>query len=302
MTDLVFRPLVAGESHLFNSLSLDDTGLVGRSLLGHTYAMTDEGGEYRPEWTWVALRDGVVVARAAWWAAPTDDKPVALDWFDFTEADAAVRLLRAAPFTAEFELLLPPGWRERREIREAAQVRIDAAIVAGMELLVERYRYAWTPECGLPERTGRLEYRPEPDDAVILDVLRRVGVGSLDAHTRRMTRLHGPDAAARDELEFLNWLQSPREWWRLAYTLEGELAGIQVPGRNPSGFCVGFIGVLPEQRGHGYAYDLLVECTNDLTAFGATEISAATDQGNAPMAAHFAKAGYPVSQERVNLV
>jgi ribosomal protein S18 acetylase RimI-like enzyme len=75
-----------------------------------------------------------------------------------------------------------------------------------------------------------------------------------------------------------------------------------VPGRNPGGFCVGFIGVLPEQRGHGYAHDLLVECTHDLVGHGATEISAATDQGNAPMAAHFAKAGYPVSQERVNLV
>ncbi|GAA5185569.1 hypothetical protein GCM10023322_29870 [Rugosimonospora acidiphila] len=26
-------------------------------------------GEYRPEWTWIALRDGTVVARAAWWQA-----------------------------------------------------------------------------------------------------------------------------------------------------------------------------------------------------------------------------------------
>jgi RimJ/RimL family protein N-acetyltransferase len=88
----------------------------------------------------------------------------------------------------------------------------------------------------------------------------------------------------------------------LAYTPQGELAGIQVPSHNLSGPCVGFIGVLPEERGHGYAYDLLVECTHDLVCQGAERIAAATDKGNFPMAAAFAKAGYPITQERVNLV
>jgi RimJ/RimL family protein N-acetyltransferase len=300
MTDLVIRPLIAGESHLFTSLP--DPGLVGRGILGHTYSPTDEGGEYRPEWTWVALRDNVVVARAAWWAGPGDDKPIALDWFDFIDGDAAVRLLRTAPLQAEYDMILPPGWRDRPEVRTAAQTRIDAAIAAGMRLLVERYRYEWTPGQGLPERPQRLEFRPEPDDAVILDVLRRIGQGSLDAHTRHAVEEHGAERAAQEELDILNWFPSPREWWRLAYTPQGELAGIQVPSHNPNGPCVGFIGVLPEKRGHGYAYDLLVECTHDLVGQGAERIAAATDQGNFPMAAAFAKAGYPITQERVNLV
>jgi hypothetical protein len=183
-----------------------------------------------------------------------------------------------------------------------AQARIDTAIVAGMEPLVERYRYTWTPDCGLPERPGRLEFRPEPDDDVILDVLRRIGEGSLDAHTRHAVAAKGVDAAAREELDTLLWFPSPREWWRLAYTPQGHLAGIQVPVRNPNGPAVGFIGVVPEQRGHGYAYDLLVECTHDLVVYGAEGIAAATDRANVPMAAHFAKAGYPVTQERINLV
>ncbi len=66
-------------------------------MLGDTYGMIADGGQYRPEWTWVALRDGVVVARAAWWAKPGDERPLALDWFDFTDAEAAVQLLRTAP-------------------------------------------------------------------------------------------------------------------------------------------------------------------------------------------------------------
>lgn len=300
MRDLVIRPLVAGETPLFNSLA--DPGLVGRALLGHAFALADEGGEYRPEWSWIALRGGTVVARAAWWAGPQDTAPIALDWLDFTDADAAVQLLRTAPLRAEYDLLLPPGWRGRPAVEAAARARIDAATAAGMEPLVERYRYEWTPECGIPGRPGRLEFRPEPDDEVILDVLRRVGQGSLDAHTRRSVADGGADAAAREELDILRWYPSPREWWRLAYTPGGELAGIQIPAQNPNGPCVGFIGVLPGLRGHGYAYDLLVECTHDLVSYGAERIAAATDQANLPMAAHFAKAGYPVTQERINLV
>ncbi|MCX4472613.1 GNAT family N-acetyltransferase [Micromonospora sp. NBC_01655] len=296
MTDLVIRPLVAGEQHLFDSLP--DPGLVGRAAFGQTYA----DGTYRPEWTWVALRDGTVVARAAWWAGPDDPAPLALDWFDFTDAEAAVELLRAAPLRAEYSISLPPGWRDAPAVRAQAQARIDAATAAGMAVLVERYRYRWTADCGLPERPGRLEFRPEPDDTVILDVLRRVGEGSLDAHFRHAAQRHGPQAAAQEDLDLLLWMPGPRDWWRLAYTADGHLAGITVPSRNHTDPVVAFIGVLPERRGHGYAYDLLAEATHLLVEAGADRIAAATDQHNTPMAATFARAGYPIEYERVDLV
>ncbi|AJZ83126.1 N-acetyltransferase [Streptomyces antimycoticus] len=302
MTDLVIRPLTEDDAHLFHTLRVP--ALVGRGCLGHTYATVGQGGEYRPEWTWVALREERVVARAAWWAGPEDTAPIALDWFDFAdgEADAAAELLRTAPLRTEYSLLTPPGWRDQPELRAAAQARIDAAVAGGLVPLVERYRYEWTPECGLPERPGRLEFRPEPDDAAIEDALRRIMPDTLDAHDRRAIARGGVDAAVRELMDILAWLPSPREWWRLAYTPGGELVGIQVPARNPGGPCVGYIGVVAEQRGHGYAYDLLVECTHDLVEQGATKIAAATDQPNLPMAAHFARAGYPVTQERIDLI
>ncbi|WP_031168377.1 hypothetical protein [Streptosporangium roseum] len=99
MTDLVIRPLTAGEEDLFESLP--DLGLVGFAAFGDTYADMAVAGEYRPEWSWVALRDGVVVARAAWWAGPKDVKPLALGWFDLTGRDVRaigrVDLQGAAP-------------------------------------------------------------------------------------------------------------------------------------------------------------------------------------------------------------
>ncbi|MGK5630561.1 GNAT family N-acetyltransferase [Streptomyces sp. URMC 123] len=305
MSDLVVRALTENDTHLFDTLDARlAPGLVGRSLLGHRWLPRHLGGEYRPDWTWVALRGGTVVARAAWWGGPEDDRPVALDWFDFAdgEADAAAELLRRAPLYAEYDLVLPPGWRARADVRAAGEARIAAATAAGMRPLVERYRYEWTPAAGLPERPGRLVFRPEPDDEVILDLLRRIGEGSLDAHTRRATEEHGPLAAAREELDFLRWLPSPRDWWQCAFTAEGRPVGLHIPAHNPGGPCIGFIGVLPERRGRGYAYELLVECTRKLVAEGAERIVAATDKDNRPMAAAFARAGYPIAQERVNLV
>ncbi|UCM90965.1 GNAT family N-acetyltransferase [Streptomyces marincola] len=282
--------------------SLPDPGLVGRPLLGPphgTFATVAAGGPYRPEWTWVASRGPEVVARAAFWGGPEDTAPLALDWFDFTDPAAGTELLRRVPLRADFELILPPAWREAPAVRAAADARIAAAGAAGYRPLVERFRYLWTPACGLPERPERLVFRPEPDDEVILDVLRRVHSRTLDAHALRAIERGGADLAAREELDFFRWCPSPRAWWRLAWTPDGELAGIAVPARNQTTPVIGFIGVVPEARGHGYGHDLLVECTHLLAAEGAGEIAAATDLGNAPMAAAFARAGYPVTQIRV---
>jgi RimJ/RimL family protein N-acetyltransferase len=299
VTDLVIRPLAAGEEPLFDSLA--DPGLVGPAALGRRYSDGIARGTYRPANTWVALRDGVVVARSAWWGRPDQGTPAVLDWFDFTDQEAAVQLLRAAPGLAEYSLALPPGWRHQPAVAEAAQARITAAEAVGMTLLVERYGYRWTPACGLPARPGRLEFRPEPDDDVILDVFRRVHRGSLDAHAQRAMASSGLDAAAAEDLEILRLMPSPREWWRLA-TAEGDVVGLTVPSRNYTDPVIGYIAVLPEHRGRGYSYDLLVEATHLLVAEGADRIIANTDVTNLPMAATFAKAGYPVSDHRVDLV
>ncbi|WP_052851216.1 GNAT family N-acetyltransferase [Streptomyces avicenniae] len=298
MTDLVIRHLVEDEATaLFTSLP--DPGLVGRALLDpprDTYATLAEGGEYRPEWTWIAERGGEVVARAAFWAGPEDTEPKVLDWFDFTDQAAGAELLRRTPLRGEYGLLLPAGWRDEPRTRVAAESRIAAATAAGYTTLVERYRYLWRPSDGLPERPGRLVFRPEPDDARILETLRRVHTVTLDGHARLAVEAGGVEQAAQEELDFFHWCPSPRAWWRLAYTPEGELVGIQVPAYNPTAPIVGFVGVVPEQRGHGYAYDLLAECTHTLAAEGVEKIAAATDVGNVPMAKAFARAGYPVAQ------
>ncbi|MET9800182.1 GNAT family N-acetyltransferase [Streptomyces sp. NPDC006368] len=293
MTDPVIRALGTSDAHLFDTLP-DPLGAR------HAHARTT----HRPEWKRVALRDGKVVARGAWWGGPDDTTPLTINWFDVAEGeeDAGAHLLRTSPYQVELELNLPAGWREDPVTRAAGQARMRAAHTAGYEVLVERYMYLWTPDLGLPERPGRLTFAPEPDDGVFFDALRRIHAVTLDAHALRAIGQGGLDQAAQEELDFFHWCPSPREWWQVAYAPGGDLAGIHIPAHNPSGPCVGFIGVVPEHRGRGYAYDLLAECTHFLVERGARYIAGATDQGNAPMAANFAKAGYPVVRERVNLV
>ncbi|MEU6357291.1 GNAT family N-acetyltransferase [Streptomyces sp. NPDC047072] len=291
MTDLVIRALTERDASLFDELP-DPLGAREAHRATH----------HRPDWKRVALRDGKVVARGAWWGGPDDEHPVNINWFDVAEGEeeAGAELLRTAPWQVELELNLPPDWREDPLRRAAAEARFSSVREGGYELLVERYLYRWTPEHGLPERPGRLEFRPEDDDALFFDLLRRIHSATLDAHALLAIEEGGLDKAAQEELDFFHWCPSPREWWQIACTPEGDVVGIHIPAYNPSGPCIGFIGVVPEQRGHGYAYDLLAECTHYLVEHGAEFVAGATDRGNFPMAANFDRAGYPVVRERLN--
>jgi len=59
---------------------------------------------------------------------------------------------------------------------------------------------------------------------------------------------------------------------------------------------------MPGQRGHGYGYDLLAEAMHLLVQEDAQAIIADNDATNTLMARAFARAGYPISSERIILV
>ncbi|MFJ2608469.1 GNAT family N-acetyltransferase [Streptomyces sp. NPDC087425] len=244
MTDVVVRALDASTAPLFDTLPdpLDDR--TAHRLTRH-----------RPDWKRVALRDGVVVARGAWWGGPDDVEPVTVNWFDVAEGQEAAGavLLRTAPWQVELELNVPAGWPDDPRVRAAAEARVTAARATGYEPLAERLLYRWTPACGVPERPGRLVFRAEPDDAVFLDALRRIHSATLDAHALGAVAEGGLDGAVQQDFDFFGWCPSPRAWWQVAHPRQGDPVGTHIPARNPTGPCAAFIGVLPEHRGHGHA-------------------------------------------------
>lgn len=312
MSDLVIRPLRPGETELFLSYPFSRQPELWETA--RDFAALLAAGEYRPHHTWVAIRDGVVVARACWWAGPGDERPAALDWLEAEprpqQVELSTRLLHAAHETMrndegkrpDYHLFLPPGWRDQPEVRTAGEARLQAAQNAGLTPFVERYSYAWSAQRdGLPPRSDRLAFRPA-NDQDMLDALRQVLVGTLDAHGRHDVAAHGIDRAAELQLEGLHWFPSPREWWQLAYTGSGELVGLIIPARNYSMPTIGYLGVVPHQRGHGYVNDLLAEMAWRLAELApGEEVGADTDFDNVPMAKAFTRAGFRTTFEHLVL-
>jgi RimJ/RimL family protein N-acetyltransferase len=284
--------------------------------------------QYRPEWTWIAEDEGRILARAIWWGFGDAAYPLVLDCVSADDSlpaggsvservALAARLIAAGQQALRgpgrsvapgFEINLPTGWRSDPAAADAFGWRHAAAARAGLTDELERIRFEWTPDAGLPRSSGRLVFRPEPDDDVFLDVFRQIAVGSLDVITRREVAALGAARQARDDMGIYLAMPGDRDWWRLAYTAEppgtgdttgpgdggrpGQLAGMILPNRNSNGAVVGYLGVLPGMRGRGYINDLVAETTRFHAGRGEPRIGATTDTTNLPMAAAFERAGY----------
>lgn len=277
------------------------------SVDGERFREETAAGRMRPEWTWFAGDGSRIVARALWWGRADSERPLVLDCLHVLpdvpdRAGLAAGLLAHghAKFGAvpDFNLMLPTGWRDDPAVAAAVAWRADAAGAAGLTDVVERLRYEWTPAAGVPGPSGRLVFRPGTDEE-FLAVFRRVAVGSLDVATQRGLAAIGADRQARGDLEFYRSCPGERSWWRLAETTDGELAGFAIPSATPYHRNVGYLGVVPELRGRGYADDLLGEITRMHASDGADRITATTDVPNTPMAAAFDRANYEVTEVRM---
>ncbi len=264
-------------------------------------------GSYRANRIWLAEDNtGRIVACAVWWGFCDGEHPLGLDglYVDsavgdrvalgaaLLQAGHAAFLSRGAQDIPRYDLFLKPGWRRDSAVCSEVEWRRAAAQSAGLTDEVERLRYEWTPDAGLEQSSGRLLFSPEPDDNVFLGAFRRVAVGSLDQDTRRgLTRL-GLERQARETLACYRGMPGKRDWWRVAHLADGNLVGFTIPSANEDHPVVGYLGVVPELRGHGYAGDLLAEATRILAAHGAERIRADTDTTNLPMAATFERGRY----------
>jgi RimJ/RimL family protein N-acetyltransferase len=301
--DLTLRPITGPEElGLFNSLP---------------YVINDEvdgdlaAGRRRPEWLWLALRANRVVARAGWWSRAGDQHPLLMDIFDVDGAtDDGVRLLKTAlpavvPAGAtppEYLRFLPADWRDQLHARQAVDDRVGALERVGAKLFVERLRLEWRPGTPIPELSGRLTFRPVCDPGELIELMTLVLDGTLDAHSRDdLTRMAPSQAAQEQYRDELERYASPREWWQIAMLPDGEPVGFVIPAHNGYQPIIAYLGVVPAHRGNGYIHDVLAAGTSLLAAQNVPQIHAATDVGNAPMAAAFARAGYVTFERQIDM-
>jgi RimJ/RimL family protein N-acetyltransferase len=301
--DLELRPISGpDELNLFNALP---------------YVLNDEvaddlaAGRRRPEWLWLALRGDRLVARAGWWSRAGDQRPLLMDIFDVDgDTEDAVALLQTAlpavvpagGVPGEYSRFLPADWRYHQQARKGVEDRMNALERVGARLFVERLRLEWRPGRPVAELSGRLSFRPARDPGELIDLMTLVLEGSLDAHSRdNLTRMT-PRQAAQDQYDNeLERYASPREWWQIATRPDGEPVGFVIPAHNGYNPIIAYLGVVPAHRGHGYVHDVLAAGTRLLAAQGVHRIRAATDVGNAPMAAAFARAGYLIFERQIDM-
>ncbi|QKW07713.1 GNAT family N-acetyltransferase [Streptomyces sp. NA04227] len=269
-----------------------------------------DANRFRPEWIWIAEdEDGQTLARALWWGRADSERPIALDCLQVrsTVADPAALAtgLLDAGHTAFgtlplYNLSLPADRHTRPDMVEAVAWRREAASRTGLSREIRRLRYEWTPAAGLPGTGNRLTFR-EAGDEEFREAFARVSEGSLDENTRDELRTKDTRQLAEEDMQFYLDCPGERSWWRLAYLPDGTLAGLAIPSATPYHRNVGYLGVVPEQRGKGLIDEILAEITRFHAAEGAERITATTDTTNVPMAAAFDRGGYEVTEIRVVL-
>ncbi|MGY0231706.1 acetyltransferase [Longispora urticae] len=288
MTDLVIRPLVAGEENLFDSMPdpLPQLRQVG-------YADGIAGGGYRPENTWVALRSGRVVARAAWCRPPGAAGAPWLERFDLTAGpEVGAELLRAAHAALGgpriYYAALPAHWRRRPEVLAVTAAPMAAARLAGLVERGERVRCSWTGT-PLPATSGRYSFRPAVDAAEITALVARIPTPDVLTGKETALAVRGVDLAT----DPLAWLDNPAEW-RVAEEA-GRPVGLVGPAGDACYPLVAYLGLLDEDA----RSELLAEAVRVLADGGAREVVADVDAHRVTILAELERTGFRQLRSRV---
>jgi len=266
------------------------------------------GGDFRrPDLVWVAVGDEGG-PRAAVAGLLTGAQTV-LDFFGADDEAALTAVVAAATAGVRDQewpeacLYVPPGAGvDSPELRAWARALRDA----GWDLLVERHHYDLVPHPGLaaPPADCPLHLEPlvGPEDPRLEPTVRDVLVGSLDVADRTLTARVGLERAARETVRDL-LASDPWQCLHLAYDAGSEPVGlvswIGAPGG--PGYVLQ-VGVVRGCRGRRYGQRLLELATCALVEAGCRSLVADVDITNTPMAAAFARVGWTVAEQRIDML
>jgi RimJ/RimL family protein N-acetyltransferase len=263
-----------------------------------------QGRFTKPEWCLLGLKAGKPVARAALWAlpgqaVPTDTVLIDADWSDqdlsvgqalLTQVHELAGGLGAHALTHHVDS--PPGAPQYQENEDA---RIRLLVESGYELLRDGLRWRYSGSSPRDTSSARpLAFRalPEVGEDAFVDALASTYQGTRDSWITRSIDERGTHGAARADFLDYQGMEHLPEWWELAYTDDGALAGVIMVARNPSSAVIAFVGIVPEQRGRGLAQQLVQRGTEQLLESGTNEIRGDCDLDNVGMVKAFERAGY----------
>jgi RimJ/RimL family protein N-acetyltransferase len=250
----------------------------------------------RPEWFVV---DGE--SQAVLWSLPGGEVPsdvvlIETDWSDdalvagrslMARVDALAARLGAVELGHTIDS--PPVAPQHQDHPEA---RVRLLEATGYEMVRDGLRWV-LPSPRDAGDDGPLTFRTlsEVGEDAFVDAIAATFEGTPDSELTLEVERHGAREAARRYLEDHKALEHRPEWFELGYA-GGELAGVIMGARNPTSAVIAYVGVVPAQRGRGFAPALVRRGTARLAAAGATEIRGDCDRDNVAMARAFERAGY----------
>ena len=258
----------------------------------------------------LGLNDGAPVARAALWAMPGEAVPsdvvlIDADWEEPGLEGAHELLGRTHDLAAtlgatelEHHVDSPPGPPQYQE-HDSDRARLLTG--SGYELQRDGLRWLFTASAAValpPESSLVFRGLAEVGEDAFIEAFAATYEGTLDSILARHIEQRGLLGAGRADFTYYQQMEYLPEWWELAYTEDGSLAGVVMGARTPSSAVIGYVGVVPAQRGRGFAAQLVQRGTAQLVAAGAAEIRGDCDRDNVAMIRAFRRAGYQETARR----
>jgi ribosomal protein S18 acetylase RimI-like enzyme len=292
----------AEESSMDDFLSISAASPFSAELEKYAESLLEQGYT-KPEWCLLGREAGVPVVRGALWAldrvVPTDTVLIAAPWDDERLSAGHELLAKLHELAARIgadglnhSVDSPPAAPQYQENEEA---RIGLLEGSGYELLRDglRWRYSAAARTDAsPASSLAFRTLAEVGEDAFVEAIAATYAGTRDSWIAQNIEDNGALGAARDDFLEQQGLEYRPEWWELAYTPDGALAGVIMAARNPSVAVVSYVGVVPEQRGRGLAPVLVRRGTERLLESGVDEIRGDCDRDNVAMVKAFLRAGY----------
>jgi RimJ/RimL family protein N-acetyltransferase len=299
----VLEFVTAEDTSMEEFLSVSAASSFQEQLLEYAESLVRQ--EYtKPEWCVLALERGAPAARGAFWAFPGEAVPrdlvlIETDWSDeslsagqalLIRLDELARALGAEELTHSVDS--PPAAPQYQEHEDE---RIRLLERAGYELLRDGLRWRYSgPALEEAPQGHSLTFRTlsEAGQDAFIEAIAATYEGIRDSWITERIKELGTLRAARADFRDEQSLDYRPEWWELAYTSEGTLAGVIMAARNPTAAIISYVGIVPELRGRGLAPQLVRRGTGRLLDSGADEIRGDCDRDNIGMIKAFERAGY----------
>jgi GNAT superfamily N-acetyltransferase len=133
----------------------------------------------------------------------------------------------------------------------------------------------------------------------VISLIERTSEASDDSQTKYYLHALGSYADAKLTLETMQLASHDRRWWLVALGADGQQVGLVLPVLEYGELKIGFIGVVPDQRGRGIAAFLLKQLLPILKNSGYPAICADVDRRNRPMQRALVKSGFNLEHRKL---